>query len=79
MHLFKKKQQPMRSVLRHPLQRLSNPFQSGSCQKKSRSLSDRDVCLNWILSFFPDGWGVDKCPTDTKFGVARGSVGCTGT
>lgn len=52
-------QQPTSTLLSYP-NRLSNPFQSGSCQKKSCSASQtRCVCLKWIWVFLPgskEGW-----------------------
>lgn len=64
--------QPTSTPLSHP-NRLSNPFQSGSCQKKSCSASQTGLCLSEVdlgLSSCMEEGGVAKCPAGALFRVA---------
>lgn len=65
-------QLPTSSLLSHP-NRLSNPFQSGSCQKKSCSASQTGLCVSEVdlgLSASKEEGGVAKCPAGALFWVA---------
>lgn len=65
-------QQPTSTLLSHP-NRLSNPFQSGSCQKKSCSASQTGLCVSEVdlgLSAWMEEGGVAKCPAGALFRVA---------
>lgn len=65
-------QQPTSTLLSHP-NRLSNLFQSGSCQKKSCSASQTGLCVSEVdlgLSAWMEEGGVAKCPAGALFRVA---------
>ena len=56
------------SLLRHP-NGLSNPFQSGSCQKKSCSASQTGLCVSGVdlaFSAWMEEGGVAKSPAGTQ-------------
>lgn len=60
------------ALLSHP-NRLSNPFQSGSCQKKSCSASQTALCASEVdLGFYAwmEEGGAAECPAGALFRVA---------
>lgn len=65
-------QQPTSTLLSHP-NRLSNPFQSGSCQRKSCSASQTGLCVSEVdlgLFAWTEEGGVAKSPAGALFRVA---------
>lgn len=65
-------QQPTSTLLSHP-NRLSNPFQSGSCQKKSSSASQTGWCVSEVdlgFSAWMKEGGAGECPAGALFRVA---------
>lgn len=73
-------QQPTSTLLSHP-NRLSNPFQSGSCQKKSCSASQTGLCASEVdlglSAWMEEGGGGQMSGCCSVQGHPMSSAGCS--